>query len=281
MRIGEGGPTTVSTTFRPRNAPKRSGDGRHRSHGSAWPARDAIAAETTVGADSTLNARAADAEPAVGAVPIGPPLAVVDAVAPPPSFYLRVLKPFIDRSLAAILVVLLLPVMAAVAVGVLIALGRPVFYRQRRAGLGGTTFTLWKFRTMRPDRRAASNPVEVDKRVSHKRHDDPRHVPFGTFLRRTSLDELPQLLNVIAGHMSLVGPRPEMVEVVERYQPWQHLRHVVRPGLTGLWQVSGRGDGMMHENTHLDLEYLRTISLRTDLAILLKTPRVLLVRSGS
>jgi lipopolysaccharide/colanic/teichoic acid biosynthesis glycosyltransferase len=206
---------------------------------------------------------------------------VADPFSAHDTLYARLVKPFCDRLLALILVVLLAPLMIVIAIGVRITLGRPVLYRQRRTGKDGRTFVLWKFRTMLPDRRRVRVPVPVDQRVCHKREDDPRHVPFGTFLRRTSLDELPQLLNVLWGHMSLVGPRPELVELVEQYEPWQHQRHVVKPGLTGLWQVSGRGDGMMHDNVHLDLEYLNTLSFRTDVRIMFRTPRVLLVRSGS
>jgi lipopolysaccharide/colanic/teichoic acid biosynthesis glycosyltransferase len=217
-------------------------------------------------------------EPRSAAVKVEP---AVQPLAAHRSTYARVIKPLGDRLLALVLVIFLAPLMLAIAVGVRITLGRPVLYRQVRMGKDGRTFVLWKFRTMLPDRRQRRVPVKVDLRVCHKRQDDPRHVPFGTFLRRTSLDELPQLLNVLAGHMSLVGPRPELVELVERYEPWQHQRHVVKPGLTGLWQVSVRGEGMMHDNVHLDLEYLKTLSLRTDLRILLRTPRVLLVRSGS
>ena len=265
MLIREGGENAVSTSFR--------------AGTSTDPGREPE--DSVTSADRLVGGAPVDRGEDPTPMRVNPPLPVVHAVAPQRSFYLVVLKPCVDRALAGLLVILLAPVMAAVAVGVLVTLGRPVLYRQRRTGRDGQTFTLVKFRTMLPDRRAAFRPVEVDLRVSHKRDDDPRHVPFGTFLRRTSLDELPQLFNVLAGHMSLVGPRPELVEVVEHYQPWQHLRHVVKPGLTGLWQVSGRGDGLMHENTHLDLEYLRTIGFRTDLGILLKTPRVLLVHSGS
>lgn len=218
--------------------------------------------------------------PTVTREPVPAPI-VPDVVPPTRSVYFTLVKPLIDRALAAMLVLLLLPVMAVIAVALMVRLGRPIFYRQHRVGKNGEPFELWKFRTMRPDRRAVRLPVEGDQRVCHKRDDDPRHVPFGSFLRRTSLDELPQFLNVVAGHMSLVGPRPELVEIVERYQPWQHQRHLVKPGITGLWQVSGRGNGLMHENVEVDIEYLRRLSLRTDLAIMLRTPQVFFTRSGS
>jgi len=103
---------------------------------------------------------------------------------------------------------------------------------------------IYKFRTMRPDRRQAVLPYSgPDRRVCHETDNDPRHTPLGRFLRKYSLDELPQLWNVLVGDMSLVGPRPELVEVVERYESWQRERHRVKPGLTGLWQVTCRGEG--------------------------------------
>jgi lipopolysaccharide/colanic/teichoic acid biosynthesis glycosyltransferase len=100
-------------------------------------------------------------------------------------------------------------------------------------------------------------------------------------LRRYSLDELPQLWNVVRGELSLVGPRPELVAIVNRYEPWQHARHAVKPGMTGLWQVTERGNGFMHEHTDVDLRYLKVVSLWTDLKIMLLTiPVVLGLRRG-
>ena len=207
--------------------------------------------------------------------------AVVPAVEPADSVYVRFCKPVIDRVAAGVLLVCTLPLILVISATVLLALGRPVLYRQRRVGQGGEVFRVWKFRTMLPDRRVVDRPVIVDRRVCHKREDDPRHTRVGTVLRRWRLDELPQLVNILAGSMSLVGPRPELVEVVSRYQPWQHRRHAVKPGLTGLWQVSTpRYSGLMHENTHVDLDYIDRIGLRTDVRILLRTVRCILSRTG-
>jgi lipopolysaccharide/colanic/teichoic acid biosynthesis glycosyltransferase len=115
------------------------------------------------------------------------------------------------------------------------------------------------------------------RRVTHKTLDDPRHTPLGRFLRATSLDELPQLVNVLRGELSLVGPRPELPEVVAGYEPWQHARHAVKPGLTGLWQVTERGgDEPMHHHVATDLRYVAELSPLTDLRILLITPIALL-----
>jgi lipopolysaccharide/colanic/teichoic acid biosynthesis glycosyltransferase len=166
-------------------------------------------------------------------------------------------------------------------VAVRLAIGPGVIYRQARVGRGGRPFVIFKLRTMTHDRRQVDIRVPDDRRVSHKRDDDPRHTSLGRFLRRTSLDELPQLINVIRGDMSLVGPRPELVGVVRRYEDWQHTRHVVRPGITGLWQVSHRDKGLMCENSRVDLDYIRTLSLLTDLKILARTPLAAIKRTGT
>ncbi len=202
-------------------------------------------------------------------------------VAPPRGFYVRVGKPMIDRTVGTAALVCAAPLLALVAVAVRWRIGTPVLFRQRRTGLNGEPFSVLKFRTMRADRRTARAPVPVDRRVTHKSEADPRHTDVGRRLRKWSLDELPQLWNVARGEMSLVGPRPELVEIVARYEPWQHQRHLVRPGLTGLWQISRRGEGLMHLYTDIDLEYVATVSLRTDLKILFRTIPAALSRSGS
>ncbi len=195
--------------------------------------------------------------------------------------YQRIVKPVFDALGAAVLLVLFLPALLLVAAAVRVKLGKRVIYRQERTGRDGTSFVMYKFRTMHPDRRRAQVPFEgVDRRVSHKRDDDPRHTPLGRFLRRSSLDELPQLWNVVMGHMSLVGPRPELPHVVAGYEPWQHQRHEVKPGLTGFWQVSDRAGGLAHEGVHLDIAYLRQLSFSTDVRVLLRTVPVTLRRTG-
>jgi lipopolysaccharide/colanic/teichoic acid biosynthesis glycosyltransferase len=180
---------------------------------------------------------------------------------------------------------LLLPLLAAVAFVVRVALGPGIIYRQVRIGRHGRRFTVYKFRTMLPDRRAPEGQLRVawvgeERRVSHKRADDPRHTPTGRFLRKCSLDELPQLFNVLKGEMSLVGPRPELVSVVERYESWQQRRHDVKPGLTGLWQVSARGTVEMNDATAIDLEYIDHLSLMTDLKIIGRTLPVLVTKQN-
>jgi lipopolysaccharide/colanic/teichoic acid biosynthesis glycosyltransferase len=200
--------------------------------------------------------------------------------------YDRISKPVLDWLGAVLLLIVLLPVLAGVSLAVRAKLGSPVLIRQSRVGRDGRVFTMYKFRTMLPSRRLVKTQVtpEADRRHNHKSATDPRHTPLGRFLRRSSLDELPQLFNVLRGDMSLVGPRPELVEVVEAvYQPWQLERHLVKPGLTGLWQVTERqeGDGVMHLHTALDLAYIESRGLRTDLGILMRTPAALVVRHAS
>ena len=203
--------------------------------------------------------------------PPAPPFAVTR--------YQRLVKPVLDRALAALLLLLASPVLAVVGLAVLVSLGRPVLLRQQRVGRHGRAFEVYKFRTMLPDRRqAAAGYSGSDRRRTHTHPLDPRHTPVGRLLRRYSLDELPQLLNVVRGQMSLVGPRPELVGVVASYQPWQHARHAVRPGLTGLWQVTERGNGLMHEHTEIDLRYAERVTFLGDLSILLRTVPTLLGR---
>lgn len=194
-----------------------------------------------------------------------------------PTGYSSLVKPGVDRVAAAIgLVVAVIP-MALIAGAIALRLGRPVLFRQTRVGQDGVPFEVLKFRTMRPDRRGQRLPVIHDRRETHKSDDDPRHTRLGRFLRRYSLDELPQLVNVLRGEMSFVGPRPELLSVVERdYRPGLEQRHLVKPGLTGLWQVSARGDGPMHHNGEWDLDYVEQISMTTDLKILLRTPLAML-----
>ena len=176
-------------------------------------------------------------------------------------------KRVLDVAVAGPMLVVTAPVQAAIAVAV--RLGRPVLFRQRRPGLHGEPFTILKFRTMRP----------VD--VGAGRVDDAsRMTPLGRFLRAASLDELPTLLNVLRGDMSLVGPRPLLMAYLPRYSPAQARRHDVRPGLTGLAQVSGRNAVGWDERLALDVEYVDTRTMRLDLAILLRTVRTVLRRDG-
>lgn len=190
-----------------------------------------------------------------------------------PTFYTLYLKPAGDRVAALCAMSILVIPMLSTAFILAISMGRPILFRQRRVGLNGTVFNILKFRTMGHDRRTEDFSVDPEHRVTHKSDQDPRHTDVGRFIRRYSLDELPQLINVLYGDMSIVGPRPELESVVKGNYPEQlKQRHLVRPGLTGLWQISARGSGPMHENGEWDLEYIEKISLLTDIKIVLKTP---------
>lgn len=196
-----------------------------------------------------------------------------------PTFYTRWAKSGIDRFLAMFALLIFAIPMCLVAATVLIAMGRPIFFVQRRIGLHGRVFNVLKFRTMGDNRRGATVDVPDDRRKTHKSAHDPRHTRVGRLLRQTSLDELPQLINILLGDMSIVGPRPELEEIVRlKYPPGLEQRHLVRPGLTGLWQISARGEGPMHENGEWDLKYVSDISFYTDLKIVLQTPLVLFGR---
>jgi lipopolysaccharide/colanic/teichoic acid biosynthesis glycosyltransferase len=162
--------------------------------------------------------------------------------------------------------------------------GRPVIFRQKRAGENGRLFDMLKFRTMIRNAEQLQGQVEKrdeDGNTIYKSRNDPRVTRVGRILRRFSLDELPQFLNIVRGDMSLVGPRPELPALVEKYQPWQRKRFAVPPGLTGWWQVSGRSDKPMHLHTEEDLYYIQNYSIFLDIQILLKTAWVVLIGRGS
>jgi lipopolysaccharide/colanic/teichoic acid biosynthesis glycosyltransferase len=197
-------------------------------------------------------------------------------------FYGLVLKRGIDVVVACLALLGLLPLLLLVALVIRLDSRGPAIFRQQRVGRGGRLFVLYKFRTMQDN--AAGNvawTLDDNGRLRHKHRQDPRVTRVGRWLRRTSMDELPQLINIVKGDMSLIGPRPELPEIVARYEPWQHDRHLVRPGLTGWWQVSGRSDLPMHENTELDLFYVRRLSFQLDWRIALKTVRVVFKGLGA
>ncbi len=201
-----------------------------------------------------------------------------------PSAAAVLVKTLADRALAALLLILLAPVLVAIAAAVRLRLGSPVLFVQRRAGLHGRPFWMLKFRTMRVGAEQELPTLlprnEMDGPV-FKLTDDPRVTPFGRFLRRSSLDELPQLLNVLAGQMSLVGPRPLPLPETARLAGHHRRRLSMRPGLTCLWQVSGRNDLSFRQWMALDLDYVDRWSLGMDVAILLRTiPAVIRARGA-
>lgn len=191
----------------------------------------------------------------------------------------------VDVVLAAALLVLLSPLMLAIAVAIrVVSPGGPVLFRQTRCGLHGRRFTFLKFRTMMPDAerlKPALEPFNEMDGPAFKMTNDPRVFPLGRLLRRTSLDELPQLWNILQGHMSFIGPRPSIVEEVDKYEPWQRRRLSMKPGLTCLWQISGRSELTFDEWMRLDLEYIDNWSLWLDLKIALKTVPAVLLRRGA
>lgn len=196
-----------------------------------------------------------------------------------PTRYSTYLKRPLDVALASVGVLVLAPLFVLLFVLVRVNLGKGgVIFRQERVGRNGQSFRILKFRSMLPDRRLGDGRAYIgpERRKTHKSDDDPRHTRFGRFLRASSLDELPQLLNVIKGDMSLIGPRPELVSVAAREGFLVHPRHLERPGITGLFQVSDlRAQNRISNGLHLDVAYVANVSLRRDLAILLKTPFVL------
>lgn len=191
-----------------------------------------------------------------------------------------------SRVLAFVLIVLLLPLMLMIGAAVTLSSKGPAWYRQERVGRSGASFVIYKFRTMHvgADRRLgellASHGLE-QVTPFFKVHADPRITRLGSFLRKSSLDELPQLFNVLLGDMNLVGPRPQTPAEVATYDDRAHARHQVRPGMTGLWQVSGRSHLGPQESLDLDLFYVRDRSLWLDLKILAKTPLAVFAKHGA
>ncbi|MER7211011.1 MULTISPECIES: sugar transferase [Streptosporangium] len=184
----------------------------------------------------------------------------------------QLVKNLFDRVGAGVLLVVLLPLFAVLPLAVRASGPGPVFFRQRRVGRDGAEFTIYKFRTMTTDAERRRITLTGDGQgVLFKIRNDPRITPVGARLRRHSLDELPQLVNVLLGQMSLVGPRPPLPEEVARYGDDVRRRLLVKPGMTGLWQVSGRSDLSWEESVRLDLRYVENWSLTLDLQILWKT----------
>lgn len=199
----------------------------------------------------------------------------------------RYTKRAFDLSTTALLIAILALPMLVIAILVKASSEGPVFFRQERIGLGGKTFRMLKFRSMRHDAEQLLVELESDSDrlqnggVLFKMKDDPRVTRVGRTLRRYSLDELPQLLNVLTGSMSLVGPRPPLAREVSRYGQHVHRRFLVTPGITGLWQVSGRSDLSWEDSVRLDLYYVENWSLTGDLVILWRTSRAVLRTSGA
>ena len=209
---------------------------------------------------------------------------MLDLRAPALSEYQRLVKRGFDLFFGVLAMLLTLPIMILIYLVIWIFDGKPVFFVQKRVGENGRIFEIYKFRTMVKNADQIKDWVErtdTAGNLIHKSENDPRITRIGHFLRRFSLDELPQLFNVVRGTMSLVGPRPELPYLVEKYQPWQRKRFAVQPGMTGWWQINGRSERMMHLHTEDDLYYVNNYTLWLDIQILIRTVWTVLLGKGA
>lgn len=193
------------------------------------------------------------------------------------------IKSLMDYVISFMLLILLSPLMIAIAFGIKLTSKGPVFFTQERNGLGGRKIQMMKFRTMVANAEKLKDKIEQDNEVDgpvFKIAKDPRITPFGAFLRKTSLDELPQLFNILKGEMSLVGPRPPIPAEVEQYETWQRRRLAMKPGLTCIWQVSGRNNIDFNSWMKMDLEYIDRWSIWLDIKLLLMTIPAVLFGTG-
>jgi exopolysaccharide biosynthesis polyprenyl glycosylphosphotransferase len=200
-----------------------------------------------------------------------------------PDNYLALkMKSFIDYSISLTAMIVLFPVMALIAALIKMD-GGPVFFLQKRMGLNGRRFLCYKFRTMVVNAEQLKESLMSQNEQEgpvFKIKNDPRVTSIGRFLRKTSLDELPQLINVLKGDMSLVGPRPPIPSEVKQYKRWQTRRLSMKPGITCIWQVSGRNNIPFEQWMKLDMQYIDNWSLKLDLVILLKTVKVVFIGDG-
>lgn len=208
----------------------------------------------------------------------------IDQAASAESVAYRFSRRIFDLVFGSLILLLVAPVVPFLVAMIRLDSAGPVLYRQTRVGQGGRRFTFYKFRSMYAGSdRKLEELAALNEQTGpiFKMRDDPRVTTVGRFLRRSSLDEIPQILNVLKGDMSIVGPRPALPAEVARYEPWQRRRLDARPGLTCLWQISGRSHIGFDEWMRLDLEYLRTRSLWTDIVILVKTIPAVMARRGA
>jgi exopolysaccharide biosynthesis polyprenyl glycosylphosphotransferase len=196
----------------------------------------------------------------------------------------RLIKRVFDLLIGGIVVLFISPLLGLVALAIRLDSEGPIIFRQQRVGENGRLFAMYKFRSMIVGaEEMQDDQIAYDEHgnILYKREDDPRVTRVGRFIRRTSLDELPQLINVMQGTMSLVGPRPELPMMVGRYELWQHKRFAVPQGMTGWWQINGRADKPLHLHTEDDIYYIQNYSILMDIYILLKTPWVVLRGKGA
>ena len=184
--------------------------------------------------------------------------------------YKKYIKRLLDIILSLFAIIISSPLFIMIGILVLIFLGRPAIFKQKRPGKDEKIFTLYKFRTMTDKKDKDGNLLP----------DEVRLTKFGKFLRKTSLDEIPEFINILKGDMSFIGPRPLLVDYLQYYTEEEHHRHYVRPGLTGLAQVNGRNLVGWDERFKLDLEYVNNLSFKMDLKIIFKTIKIVLFREG-
>lgn len=209
---------------------------------------------------------------------------MLDLRAPALNDYQRMIKRAFDLLVTILCLPLSLLLIGVIAILIKLEGPGPVIFRQKRVGENGRIFEMLKFRSMVTEAENMRQHVEhldTNGNLIHKIPDDPRITHVGRFLRRSSLDELPQVYNILKGEMSLVGPRPELPYLVKMYEPWQHKRFAVPQGVTGWWQVNGRSDKPLHLNTEDDLYYVQNYSLALDIQILFKTVMVVLRGKGA
>jgi exopolysaccharide biosynthesis polyprenyl glycosylphosphotransferase len=209
---------------------------------------------------------------------------LIDVRAPSISDEQRMIKRLFDLALCSIAIILSAPIMMLIAIFIKLDSPGPIFFRQRRVGENTQPFQMLKFRTMIQDAEKLCSSVETADEhgnIIHKHRDDPRVTRVGRYLRRFSIDELPQLFNVLLGKMSIVGPRPEMPYMVEKYKHWQYARFTIPQGMTGWWQITGRSDKPMHLNTEDDMYYIRNYSIWLDIVIIFKTFAVVIRGKGA
>ena len=273
-RVSVEGARRVNGTFAP---PAVGPDTPRNGHGATFPHANGHAnGHGALNGHADSGARVLNGAGAVTVLP--------HAAAHRASFYLRFGKRLLDLLGALGSMVVLSPLMLVVAIAIKLESRGPVFYRSTRIGRDGRPFTFLKFRSMFDgadrQRQEISHLNEMDGPI-FKISRDPRVTRIGRFLRVTSIDEIPQFLNVLRGEMSLVGPRPPIPEEVAQYEPWQFRRLDVKPGITCLWQISGRSRLSFKEWMRLDLEYIKHQSLWLDLRILLRTIPAVLSREGA
>jgi len=209
---------------------------------------------------------------------------LIDVRAPAISEKQRLVKRLFDLMFSSVAIIICVPIMIIIAILIKLDSPGPIFFRQKRVGENTQPFEMLKFRTMVQNAETLSASVErMDEQgnMLHKHPNDPRITRIGHFLRRFSIDELPQIFNVLLGKMSMVGPRPELPYLVEKYRSWQYVRFTIPQGMTGWWQITGRSDKPMHLNTEDDLYYIKNYSIWLDMMIIFRTIAVVFGGRGA